>query len=175
MILEGIVTTLNVDGRANISPMGPIVDSCWFAGVPVRGQTSTTYANLKRTGQGVFHVTDDVLLLAQAAVGTPDPMPSLAPATEVEGLILTDACRWYAFRVLEIDDRQFELITCRAGGSPGKPTGILRIQSSEDVAVEAAPGDASRLAPARTDRVGDGPAGVGCGKNRRPARERQQA
>ena len=32
-------------------------------------RTSTTYAQLKRTGQGVFHVTDDVELLAQAAVG----------------------------------------------------------------------------------------------------------
>ncbi|MFO0968092.1 MAG: DUF447 family protein [Gemmataceae bacterium] len=31
--------------------------------------TSQTYRNLKEHGEGVLHVTDDVLLLAQAAVG----------------------------------------------------------------------------------------------------------
>jgi hypothetical protein len=69
-------------------------------------QTSTTYQNLKRTGQGVFHVTDDVWLLAQAAVGTPDPLPELIPAVKVEGSILAGACRWYAFGVRELDDSQ---------------------------------------------------------------------
>ena len=32
-------------------------------------RTSTTYTNLKARGEGVFHVTDDVLLLAQTAIG----------------------------------------------------------------------------------------------------------
>ena len=31
--------------------------------------TSTTYHNLKARGEGVLHVTDDVLLLAQTAIG----------------------------------------------------------------------------------------------------------
>lgn len=103
-ILEGIVTTLNVSGEANISPMGPLVgeplERLWLR--PFR--TSTTYQNLKRTGCGVFHVTDDVLLLAQAAVGQPDPLPRLLPASAVEGVILADACRWYAFEVESLDD-----------------------------------------------------------------------
>lgn len=106
MILEGIVTTVCVDGRVNISPMGPLVDAAMQQLVLRPYQTSTTYQNLKRTGQGVFHVTDDVWLLAQAAVGAPDPMPALLPAGAVEGFILADACRWYAFRVRELDDRQ---------------------------------------------------------------------
>jgi uncharacterized protein len=109
LILEGIVTTLNADGSANISPMGPRVDEHLqrerFEQLLLRPyQTSTTYANLKRSGEGVFHVTDDVLLMAQAAIDRLDPPPRLVPATAVSGVVLADACRWYAFRVRSIDD-----------------------------------------------------------------------
>lgn len=104
MILEGIVTTLSADRTVNISPMGPQVDEAVTRLVLKPYQTSTTYRNLKRTGQGVFHVTDDVELLAQAAVGTPDPLPAMEPAPAVEGKILSGACRWYAFRVESLDD-----------------------------------------------------------------------
>ncbi len=106
MILEGIITTTNDDHSANISPMGPLVDDAMRVLVLRPFQTSTTYRNLKRTGQAVFHVTDDVELLAHAAVGTPDPLPPLQPATAVEGWILSGACRWYALRVRTLDDRQ---------------------------------------------------------------------
>lgn len=106
MILEGIVTTLNADGTANISPMGPRVDERFETLLLRPYQTSTTYANLKRSGEGVFHVVDDVLLLAQAAIDQLDPPPPTVRATAVAGVILTDACRWYAFRVRSIDDRQ---------------------------------------------------------------------
>ncbi|MBI3838769.1 MAG: DUF447 family protein [Planctomycetia bacterium] len=106
MILEGMVTTLNDDGIVNISPMGPQVDESMSQLVLKPYRTSTTYRNLKRTGQGVFHVTDDVELLAHAAVGTIDPPPPLEDAQTIEGKILTGACRWYAFRVQSLDDRQ---------------------------------------------------------------------
>jgi uncharacterized protein len=106
VILEGIVTTVCADGRVNISPMGPRVDPSMRELLLRPYQTSTTYQNLKRTREGVFHVTDDVWLLAQAAVGTPDPLPELIPAEAVEGFILAGACRWYAFRVRELDDRE---------------------------------------------------------------------
>jgi hypothetical protein len=65
---------------------------------------SRTYDNLRRHGQGVFHVTDDVELIAHSAVGTVDPIPPNRPATAVEGRILQDACRWYAFKVLRWHD-----------------------------------------------------------------------
>jgi uncharacterized protein len=104
LILEGIVTTINDDGSPNISPMGPQVDESMQRFVLKPYQTSRTYQNLKRTGGGVFHVTDDVELLAQAAVGTPDPLPRLMPCPAVAGQILADACRWYAFRVSSLDD-----------------------------------------------------------------------
>ncbi len=98
------MTTLNGDGTPNISPMGPIVDNklerLWLR--PFR--SSTTYQNLKRTGQGVFHVTDDVTLLAQAALGEPDPPPRTMAAAAVHGVVLADACRWYAIEVESLDD-----------------------------------------------------------------------
>ena len=118
MILESIVTTRNADGSPNISPMGPMVDTEMQRIVLRPFQTSTTYGNLKRTGVGVLHVTDDVLLFAQAAVGTPDPLPPLAtvgdlidaaargPVSESvrNAPVIADACRWYAFEVRSIDD-----------------------------------------------------------------------
>lgn len=104
MILEGIVTTLNADGSTHISPMGPEVDR-GVTRLRLRPfQSSTTYQNLKRTGEGVFHVVDDVELLAHAAVGQFDRLPSMRPARAISGQILADACRWYAFRVVDRQD-----------------------------------------------------------------------
>jgi hypothetical protein len=85
--------------------MGPIVDADfnWLTLRPFR--TSTTYANLERSGMGVLHVTDDVELLARAAIGRLEQVPRLMPAEAVDGVILADACHWYAFRVESLDDR----------------------------------------------------------------------
>jgi hypothetical protein len=68
--------------------------------------TSRTYRNLKGHGEGVLHVTDDVLLLARAALGPVEPLPALLPATRVRGVILEDACRYYEFRVCSLDDSE---------------------------------------------------------------------
>jgi hypothetical protein len=109
VILEGIVTTLSQAGALNIAPMGPEVDpGLSMARFVLRPfQTSTTYLNLKAGGEGVFHVTDDVLLLAQTAIGAaPFPVPATRTADVVAGRILLDACRYYEFRVVELDDRE---------------------------------------------------------------------
>ena len=104
LIAEGIVTTVNPDGSANVSPMGPRVDREFTRLLLRPFQTSTTYQNLNRTGEGVFHITDDVLLIAKAAIGELDPLPSLEPAKHVRGFVLKDACRWFAFKVTRLDD-----------------------------------------------------------------------
>jgi hypothetical protein len=103
-LLEGIVTTLDADGAPHIAPMGPIVDTDFNQLVLRPFRTSTTYANLKRSGEGVLHVTDDVELLARAAVGRLEKLPPLTQAEAVHGVILAGACRWYAFRVESLDD-----------------------------------------------------------------------
>ncbi len=104
MILEGLVTTLDTSDRLNIAPMGPIVDPSMTTLVLRPFKTSRTFANLRASRQGVFHVTDDVWLLARAAVGEVDA-PTHA-ADVVKGRVLADACRGYEFRVIEVDDRE---------------------------------------------------------------------
>jgi hypothetical protein len=106
LLLEGLVTTLNNDRSPHITPMGPIVD-VEFTQLLLRPyRTSTTYENLKRTGQGVLHVTDDVEIIARAAVGQLAGVPRLFPTRAIDGAILADACRWYAFEVESLDDRE---------------------------------------------------------------------
>jgi hypothetical protein len=105
VILEGVVTTVKEDGGANIAPMGAHVDSDMASFDLQPYTTSDTYANLKRTRQGVLHVTDDVDLIARAAVDRLDAPPTLIAARSVRGWILADACRWYAFDVASLDDR----------------------------------------------------------------------
>ena len=103
MIIEGLVTTLDEDGTPHLAPMGPRVspDFCSLLLRPF--PTSHTCANLLRTREGVFHITDDALLIAKAAVGEAG-MPAHEPAVAVRGVILTGACRAYEFRVTAVDD-----------------------------------------------------------------------
>jgi hypothetical protein len=108
MILEGIVTTVSSAGEVNIAPMGPRFpdedgEPARFVLRPFR--TARTYCNLKEHGEGVLHVTDDLLLLARAALGPIAPLPHMIPATAVRGWVLRDACRYHEFRIVSCDDR----------------------------------------------------------------------
>ena len=138
MISEGLVTTLNADGSVNLSPMGPIVDERMQRLVLRPFQTSTTYRNLKRIGAGIFHVTDDVELLARAAIGPVDPMPATRPAAAIDGQILLDACRWYAFEVDSLDDRaERTTIECRVVDS-GRQRDFFGFNRAKHAVLEAA-------------------------------------
>lgn len=106
MILEGIATTISSDGATNVAPMGPIVDEQMTRLIFRPYRTSTTYQNLKREGEGVFHVTDDVLMIATAAIGKLERVPALLPARAVKGMIIESACRAYEFRVKNLDDTE---------------------------------------------------------------------
>jgi hypothetical protein len=137
VILEGIVTTVNADGTANISPMGPLVDQQITQFVLRPYTTSRTYQNLKRTRQGVLHVTDDVELLARAAVHRLDPLPKLAKAKKVRGFVLADACRWYEFEVSSLDDRsERTTIACRVVGK-GRIREFFGFNRAKHAVVEA--------------------------------------
>lgn len=113
MILEGIVTSLNPRDELNVAPMGPIVDETLATLVLRPFRTSRTYENLKARPAGVFHVVDDVLLLARAAIGELPDAPQTFPAVKVDGRVLSAACRWYEFEIDEVDDSQ-ERVTMRA-------------------------------------------------------------
>jgi hypothetical protein len=107
LILEGLLTTSSPDGAPHLAPMGPLVDPGLTRFTLRPFQSSTTFANLARHGAAVFHVTDDVELLARAAVGGLRELPPLAPCEALPTVArLADACRWYALRVVTIDDRE---------------------------------------------------------------------
>ena len=112
MILEGLVTTTGPDGAMHLAPMGPRVEPDWSGFLLRPFPTSQTYRNLKAHGQGVLHVTDDVLVLARAAVGRCPPQPA-RPAEHVAGFVLTQACRFYEFVVRSMDESQ-ERVQIRA-------------------------------------------------------------
>lgn len=106
MILEGLVSTLDGAGVVNLAPMGPMVAEENLPAIPQLTfrpfQTSRTFRNLKQTGVGVFHITDDVLLLAQATVG--DIHPPVTPAKTNAAFRLADCHRFLEFRVICFDD-----------------------------------------------------------------------
>jgi hypothetical protein len=138
ILVEGIVTTLNDDGSPHIAPMGPIVDAEFNRLLLRPFRMSVTYRNLKRAREGVFHVTDDVELFARAAVGQLLEMPRLAPACGVSGMILSDACRWYAFRVDTLDDREERTAIVADVVDRGRLRDFLGFNRAKHAVIEAA-------------------------------------
>lgn len=108
MILEGIVTTRNADGTVNVSPMGPEVsnDAGINQFVLKPFNTSQTYQNLKCRGVGALHITDDVLLIARAAIHQLTDVPTIDESCGKHRLVLGNACRWFEFEVVELNDDQ---------------------------------------------------------------------
>ncbi len=116
MIIESIVTTSNADGTVNISPMGPYFaePGNWDQFELRPFDTSTTYRNLVRLGQGVLHIHDDVRLFAAAVTRQLDWQPRTQPADVVAGFVLSDACRAYEFEVSFADHQQpRKRLTCK--------------------------------------------------------------
>lgn len=124
MILESLVTTVDVHGRVNLAPMGPIVDddlalndanSIRFRLRPF--VSSRTFSNLNAIGKAVIHVSDDAMTFARAAVGQID---SDEVATLVHRLDDTDwwpmidCHRWFAVEVESIEhDNLKSQMDCR--------------------------------------------------------------
>ncbi|NBV45767.1 MAG: DUF447 family protein [Planctomycetia bacterium] len=102
LVLEGIVTTTDEAGGVHLAPMGPLVEEAERAAprslVLRPFATSRTAAHLARQPAGVFHVTDDCLLLARLVTGRPVTAP-VRPATVVAGWVLADCCRALEFEI----------------------------------------------------------------------------
>lgn len=103
MIVEGLVVTAGDDGTPHLAPMGPRADWLGRRLVLRPYQGSTTGENLLRSRRGVFHLTDDVELLARAAIHQFDAMPAVVPVADTLNWRLADCCAWYAFDVIEVD------------------------------------------------------------------------
>ena len=59
-----------------------------------------TLRNLRRHGEAVVHLTDDVLLFVEAALG--DPHPALRPAGAIDGSVIEEVNEWREVVVTEI-------------------------------------------------------------------------
>jgi hypothetical protein len=137
VILEGIVTTLDEAGTLNVAPMGPKVDPEMRRFVLRPFRTSTTYRNLKNRGEGVLHVTDDVLLIAKAAIGRPVDPPT-RPAEVIRGRILSDACRYFEFRVTDLVDRDERTTIHSEVVAQGRQRDFFGLNRGKHAVVEAA-------------------------------------
>ena len=137
MILEGIVTTVNPEGVLNVAPMGPSVgtDMRRFLLRPFR--TSTTFRNLRASGEGVLHVTDDVLLIARTAIGAPVELAT-RPAERVRGAVLLDACRYYEFRVVSLDESADRVAVDVETVGEGRFRDLFGLNRAKHAVVEAA-------------------------------------
>lgn len=103
MIVEGIVTSIDSTGSLNVAPMGPIIAGD-FDNLLLRPfQPSTTFNNLSTTRCGVFHVVDQVEVIAKAAIGRLKTNPDVVRASVIDGYVLKDCCRWFEFTVDQVD------------------------------------------------------------------------
>jgi hypothetical protein len=138
MILEGLVTTIDADGAMHLAPMGPHVEGPEFSCFELRPfPTSQTYLNLRRHGEGVLHVTDNVLMLAQAAIGQ-RCTPPCERATSVRGFVLSDCCRYFEFRVSAIDDSQERIRMSAEVVHAGRKRDFFGFNRAKHAVVEAA-------------------------------------
>ena len=129
---------MNEDKSANISPMGCIVDPEINTLVLRPYKTTRTYHNLKRHGIGVLHVTDDVELLARAAVGRLDPPPKMVVHRDTGATILANCCRWFAFKTINIfDDSERTTIECEVTHQ-GRIRDFFGFNRAKHAVVEAA-------------------------------------
>ncbi|QDT25828.1 DUF447 domain-containing protein [Gimesia panareensis] len=138
MILEGMVTSRNQEGEYNLAPMGPLVDPEMTHLVLRPFQTSRTFQNLKQTRCGVFHVVDDVLLLAKAAIGQVEELPDTFPAEQIEGAVLQSACRWYEFQIESIDESDMRTVMQARVVHQGRIRDYFGLNRAKHAVLEAA-------------------------------------
>lgn len=133
-----MITTVDRSKSVHIAPMGAQVEGDFQQIVLRPYQASETCRNLRETSEGVFHVTDDVWSLARAAVGRFDELPELLPAPDIRGWILANACRWYAFSVIEANwSEDPALLACQIVQS-GRLRDFFGLNRAKHAVVEAA-------------------------------------
>jgi len=103
MIIEGLVTSMDSAHHLNLAPMGPIVVGKFDALILRPFQPSVTFRNLSALRAGVFHIIDQVDIIARAVTGELSQLPSTEPARKVPGRVLSDCCRWFEFTIDSVD------------------------------------------------------------------------
>jgi hypothetical protein len=151
-LIETVVTTAGPDGVVNCAAMGVRWGEAELTFWPF--DATRTLRNLRVRGEAVVHLTDDVLLFVQAALGR--PRPPMRPAATIAGWVIEDASAWREVVVTDIAPAGDGLARSRvraqvvAGGDGSQPPpGLCRARHA---AVEASIA-ASRLRWLGAERV----------------------
>jgi hypothetical protein len=136
-LIETVVTTTGSDGSVNCGAMGVRWGESELVFWPF--DATRTLRNLRVHGEAVVHLTDDVLLFVEAALG--HPRPAMRPATAIAGSVIEDVLSWREVVVAEITPASGGLPRSRvrarvvASGAGGRePLGLCRARHA---AVEA--------------------------------------
>jgi hypothetical protein len=97
-LIETVVTTTGSDGVVNCAAMGVRWGQEELVFWPFHA--TRTLKNLRFRGEAVVHLTDDVLLFVQAALG--HPHPAMRPASVIAGSVIEEASGWREVVVAEI-------------------------------------------------------------------------
>jgi uncharacterized protein len=136
-LIETVVTTTGSDGVVNCAAMGVRWGEEELVFWPF--DSTRTLRNLRRHGEAVVHLTDDVLLFVEAALGR--PRPALRPASAIDGAVIVEVNAWREVVVTEISRAEGELPRSRVrarvvarGTGIRQPLGLCRARHA---AVEA--------------------------------------
>ncbi len=136
-LLETVVTTTGSDGAVNCAAMGVRWGDEELTFWPF--DTTRTLKNLRVRGEAVVHLTDDVLLFVQAALG--HPRPTMRAASVIAGSVIEGTNCWREVVVAEITPSEDGIPRSRvrarvvAGGTaPQQSQGLCRARHA---AVEA--------------------------------------
>jgi uncharacterized protein len=133
-LIETVVTTTGSDGVVNCAAMGVRWGEEELVFWPFDG--TRTLKNLRFHGEAVVHLTDDVLLFVEAALG--HPQPPMRPASVVAGSVIEDTNAWREVVVTEIMSEstrsQVRARVVASGTGTRQPLGLCRARHA---AVEA--------------------------------------
>ena len=97
-LIETVMTTTGSDGVVNCAAMGVRWGEEELVFWPF--DATRTLRNLRFHGEAVVHLTDDVLLFVQSALG--HPTPRMRPASVIAGSVIEGANAWREVVVTEI-------------------------------------------------------------------------
>jgi hypothetical protein len=136
-LIETVVTTTGSDGVVNCAAMGVRWGEEELVFWPFHA--TRTLKNLRFRGEAVVHLTDDVLLFVQAALG--HPLPAVRAASVIAGSVIEEANGWREVVVTEITPGEDGMARSRvrarvvaAGTGTRPPLGLCRARHA---AVEA--------------------------------------
>jgi uncharacterized protein len=136
-LIETVVTTTGSDGAVNCAAMGVRWGERELVFWPF--EATRTLRNLRLRGEAVVHLTDDVLLFVQSALG--HPRPAMRAASVVAGSVIEEANSWREVVVTEITPTDDGIARSRvharvvaAGTGTRQPPGLCRARHA---AVEA--------------------------------------